>query len=122
MSNLSKAMHWLINGETGLSSECMMATILNGGPISGNYKARFHPLDPADFERCIKLLEAVPELRENLIVMKDVSLKWATLIDHWDELENLYNQERNQRSAPKLYERMKELFQQVEEAKADAEG
>ena len=122
MSNLSKAMQWLLSGQSGLSSECLMATILNGGPVAGNYRASFHPLDPSDFKRCIVLLEAVPEFRQQLSVMKSVSKSWEILVENWDELESIFNKERNQLSAPLLFDRMKELFRQVEEAKADAEG
>ena len=114
MTEIQKAMHWLLNGNTGLSSECMMATLLSGQPVEGNYKASFHPSDPADFERCVGLLNAVPTFRVTLDVMKQVSKQWAILVEHWDDLENLLNQEISQRSAPKTYARMKELFASVE--------
>ena len=114
MTEIQKAMHWLLNGNTGMSSECLMATMLNGGPISGGYASRFHPHDSGDFKRCIDLLNAVPTFRITLDVMKQVSKQWAVLVDHWDELELLLNEEIPRHSAPKTYARMKELFKLAE--------
>lgn len=110
-TEIQKAMHWLLNANTGMSSECLMATMLNGGPVNGkDWKSRFSPADPSDFKRCVDLLNAVPEFREQLGVMKQVSKSWAVLVDHWDELEALLAEEILQRSAPKTYARMQELF------------
>lgn len=114
MTEVQKAMHWLFNGKTGMSSECLMATMLNGGGVLGrDYKARFHPHDPSDFKRCVGLLNAVPTFRVTLNLMKDVSKEWSVLVDHWDELEVLLAEEIHQQSAPKTYARMKELFESV---------
>lgn len=114
MTEIQQAMRWLLNGKTGMSSECIMATILNNGPVGGDYKACFHPLDPSDFNRCVGLLNNVPSFRSKLEIMKLVSKQWAILVDHWDELETLLNEEIPQRSAPKTYARMKDLFAMVE--------
>ena len=115
MTEVQKSMHWLLNANTGMSSKCLMATLLNGGPVAGKaWETNFHPHDPADFERCVGLLNAVPEFRERLGQMKTVSKHWAVLVDHWDELEALLAEEIPQRSAPKTYARMKELFKSVE--------
>lgn len=46
--------------------------------------------------------------------MKVVSKYWAVLVDHWDEIEILLNEEVKQRFAPKTYDLMKELFKLVE--------
>lgn len=115
MTEIQKAMHWLLNGNKGMSSECLMATMLNGGPVEGKaWETHFHPRDPSDFKRCVDLLNAVPTFRITLDVMKQVSKQWAVLVEHWDELETLLNEEIPQRSAPKTYARMKELFRLVE--------
>lgn len=84
LETISQAMHWLVNGRTGMSSTCMLATIINGGPVAGT---TYHPCDPADFKRCVGLLNAVPEFRNRLHVMKSISKHWANLVDHWDEIE-----------------------------------
>lgn len=115
MTEIQKAMHWLLNGNTGMSSECLMATMLNGGPVEGKaWETHFHPRDPSDFKRCVDLLNAVPTFRITLDVMKQVSKQWSVLVEHWGELESLLNDELKQHSAPKTYKRMKELFELVE--------
>ena len=115
MTEIQKAMHWLLNCDTGMSSECLMATMLNGGPVEGKaWETHFHPRDPSDFKCCVDLLNAVPTFRITLDVMKQVSKQWAVLVDHWDELELLLNEEIPRHSAPKTYARMKELFKLAE--------
>lgn len=109
---LSQAMHWLLNGSTGMSSECILATIVNDGPVtSTSMYATFHPQDPGDFKRCVGLLNAVPEFRNRLHVMKSVSKQWSYLVDHWDEIEKqmldeIANPDRRG-MAPKTYDLMK---------------
>lgn len=118
MTEIQKAMHWLLNANTGLSSECLMATMLNGGPVEGkSWETHFHPRDSGDFNRCVGLLDAVPEFRERLDLMKQISKEWAILVEHWEELEELLKADKqiNPRSAPQTYVRMKELFKLVEE-------
>lgn len=109
---ISQAMHWLVNGRTGMSSTCILATIINGGPVSGkSWEATFHPVDPSDFKRCVGLLNAVPEFRNRLHVMKSVSKHWARLVDHWDEIEKQMLDEidnpMRRGMAPKTYDLMK---------------
>lgn len=66
-----------------------------------------HPLDPSDLQRCITAHgTAVPEY------MRGVSPSWDTLVDHWDELVNLLEQELAEDTgrARKTYGRMKTLL------------
>lgn len=115
MTEVQKSMHWLLNANTGMSSKCLMATLLNNGPVAGKaWETNFHPHDPADFERCVGLLNAVPEFRARLGQMKAVSKHWAVLVDHWDVIETLLNEEVKQRFAPKTYDLMKSLFKSIE--------
>ncbi|MCJ7616533.1 MAG: hypothetical protein MUO43_08360, partial [Desulfobacterales bacterium] len=66
-----------------------------------------HPHDPSDFNRCVKLLNAVPEYRTRMDEMRAVSPQWDQLVEHWAELEELLKESID--SAPELYDRMKEL-------------
>jgi hypothetical protein len=112
---LSQAMHWLINSRTGLSSECLLATIINGAPIQGGWHATFHPRDPSDLKRCIGLLDAVPDLRNHLGVMKAVSKEWEILVLNWNQLETTFKEELQQHPnrAPETNELMRNLFNSV---------
>lgn len=68
------------------------------------------PHDPQDFGRCYRLLGHFPEWRERLAEMAEVFPKWGPLVESWPELESLWEAERHKSKAPKLYERMRELY------------
>jgi len=106
---------WLANGERGVSSETIVhhVTGLDMGP-------RFmsdHPYDPDDLIRCVKLLERCPELvpgfREK---MPMVSGSWGRLVEQWDELVGLLDEEvpgwrpGERGAAERTYNRMRELL------------
>lgn len=97
---------WLASDDVGMSSK-WMAYALSGRSGSPEYR---YPLDPSDFGRCLGLLKAAPELRAKLPMLRGRSREWTALVDHWDELESLYNEELPSGRAPKTYARMKELY------------
>lgn len=118
---IHRLMAWQICGDTGLSSQCLAATIMTQGETVKlkHYYARQHPLDGGDLNRCVQLLRHVPELREHLAIMRPVSEYWAVLVDHWDELEAILNKELQHGKADKslsgtTYRRMKELFAPID--------
>lgn len=80
---------WLRNGEQGISSKTMFK-YLDGRDITGRYEST--PSDPDDFKRCYKLLQAVPQWKSQLHKMKAVSPVWAKLVDNWDKLTEMYEQ------------------------------
>lgn len=88
---INRLMTWFITGDTGLSSKCMAATIMSQSATLSikSYEARAYPLDGSDLNRCVKLLKKVPELREHLWMMSQVSPHWDILVKHWDELEKI---------------------------------
>lgn len=108
---LLRVMRWQYNsGDTGLSSECMAANLC-GLPCRRIYA----PTDPADFNRCLGLLDYAPELRVILHRMRDVSAEWEALVDNWDRVEKSFIEEvgkgwaKKNKSASKTYELMKGL-------------
>lgn len=108
---LLKVMNWqYCSGNTGLSSECMAARLC-GIPT----KSQASPSDPADFNRCLNLLIAAPELRKELHKMSKVSKQWKSLIDNFDAVEKSFIdevgvdwQERG-KSASNTYKLMKDI-------------
>lgn len=104
-----KILEWFATGERGISSEAMACAVADIKP--NDLHARFgnHPSDPDDFERCVKFLAAVPEARLHMGKVAKLSTVWARMVEHWEELEALFTEEYPTNSAPKLYERMKQL-------------
>lgn len=108
---------WLVSDHTGLSSR-RMASRLSATRYMPEAEPAY-PRDPADFGRCLGLLEACPELRDRLPRMADDGPEWAALVEHWDELEALWREESPSGTAPKLFERMKELLRGAFESRKD---
>lgn len=79
-----KVLAWFANGRVGCSSS-FMATYLTTGKGDGSY-----PHDPDDLNRCLLLLEAVPELRDHLPKLAGVSKQWKELVENWDALEQSF--------------------------------
>lgn len=101
---------WIRGYDTGISSKVIFSVMTSRGVGYTSTRGNNHPYDPDDFGRCYRLLEKFPEWRERLHEVKEQSPQWSVLIDHWDELETLYLEEKPAGKAPKLYKRMKELL------------
>ena len=105
-----KILKWFANGKVGESSKAMVSAATDQ-PFGGY---RPHPSDPADFNRCLLLLEAVPEIRNAMNKIADISEVWKKLVARWDEVEHSFISEVgrdwcNAKNAPKTYNLMKEI-------------
>lgn len=87
LSVVQRANLWMLDGSTGLSSKCIWGH-MTGTRTEGN--AINYPSDLGDFNRCLLLLEAVPEWRERIHEMKAHGPYWAALADVWEELTQLF--------------------------------
>lgn len=97
---------WWNGPDTGASSKAICAKL-----AGWTHEQRAStPLDPSDFGRCHRLLKAIPGWRARIGEMADVP-GWAGLVEAWDELEALYEEELPSGNAPKLYARMREIEQ-----------
>lgn len=83
----SRAAWWFINGERGNSSEFMWSVF-----TGTSKKDVCYPHDPADFNRCYKLLQAIPEWKTRLKELKRYGLQWSNLVDNWDKLTEMFEQ------------------------------
>lgn len=109
---------WLAGRGTGSSSKTMAFWLGFGVRC----EQPSHPWDPADFDRCLGLLAAVPELRASLGAMRGISNTWHRLIDHWDEIEASHLDEvglgwTKANSAPKTYQLMSQVIDEVDRRK-----
>jgi len=111
MSNLNDSiLRWLLESpDVGASAKCI-ASVMVGMRHNG-----YHPLDPADFNRCLLLLAQVPAIRGRLSEMRNVSSQWAKLIDRWRDIETVFLDEAGLNwtkgnRAPKTYAMMKKIL------------
>jgi hypothetical protein len=104
------AQWWLANGERGISSETMFSYLNRQELRIG--KNESHPHDPSDFRRCYLLLKAVPQWRKPAYLnkMKPVSKEWSALIDNWDKLEVMLEEQMKTNKANGMYEFMQSLY------------
>ena len=84
---------WAENGEHGMSSKTMFNHLtknLQVRRLKNDYPCT--PSDPDDFKRCYKLLQAVPQWKARLNELKTISTVWEKLVDNWDKLTEMYEQ------------------------------
>lgn len=109
-----RILEWMAGPDTGLSSEAMAFCRL-GIERHGLWDGTEHPHDPADFNRCLLLVQKVPEVRDAFGDIACLSEQWNAIIDHWDELRELFVAEAGWnwskgRRAPKTFARMQEIL------------
>lgn len=100
---------WLAYGRRGLSSNAL-AKQLYGLPADAGDE---HPIDPADLQRCLDLLEATGT-QERIGEMAQVSTAWWQLTIRWTELTALLESERQEGltswTAPLTFELMRDIL------------
>lgn len=97
---------WLKNGDTGTSSLTIWRTLMGETPEDADV-----PHDPADFGRCYRLLKVMPSWRARLPEVAAKYPAWKRLVEAWDELTALFDEEAPSGTCPKLYARMQALRQ-----------
>lgn len=90
---------WLESDDTGLSSKYMASV------LSGQFCADFaYPRDPDDFGRCVRLIEAVPELAPKIAEMKGKGPMWDAVVENWERWVAMLNEEQSD----ELYRQMRQ--------------
>jgi len=102
------AVAWLTNGDTGTSSETIWSVLMGRDIPALSFRPDV-PHDPDDFGRCYRLLKVMPSWRNRLPEVAARHAIWQPFVAVWDELTELYEQERPTGSAPTLYQRLAKL-------------
>lgn len=102
-----KAHWWMANGERGISSEAMWHAIM-GIPNHSKW-GNCPPSDPDDFRRCYLLLQTIPEWKEKLDLLRPLSKTWSNLVDNWDKLTEMLEEQLKTRKVNGMYDLMKQL-------------
>lgn len=110
-----KILRWLAAGQIGSSSKAMAACIA-GIEIT---HAR-HPHDPADFNHCLMFLDAVPEAREHLYKVSELSEYWTAIISNFEQIECSFIDEvgldwSKGKHAPITHKLMKSILHPIED-------
>lgn len=106
---ITKAMmRWLANGERGISSQAIFETV-TGVPCRTDWRFDTYPRDPDDVRRCELLLDACPELRAKLDMMRTVSPEWNALVEAWPQIIAACDHEARGWWTSKAYKLMKHV-------------
>jgi len=111
-ANGDAQLEWFLGTETGLSSRTIFGVLSTRWNCRINRNESRTPSDPDDFGRCYRLLQRIPEWRVRLGEVSALYPEWQPLVDHWDELTKLWEEESPTGACPKLYTLMKELANQ----------
>lgn len=111
-------LRWFAWGETGISSE---AIAYHMAGIENARKNNTHPSDPDDFKRCLKLVNAIPEIRLRLDEMRPLSAEWNALVENWKEVEDCFMSEvaewltvkYSPKRAAKTYKLMEKIYKEA---------
>ena len=89
---------WLSHGKRGLAADSVFQ-YLTGTPLIHEHWMSgypFYPKNVDDFQKCLQLLDAVPELRPRFRAeMASASTPWARLMPNWEELTEIVIREGN---------------------------
>ncbi|EPA0062162.1 hypothetical protein ACQYIJ_004192 [Enterobacter cloacae] len=111
MSNLAmKVLQWQATGDVGVSSATMASIAL--GLDKTFYGSHFGaPHDPSDMLRCMKLLEAIPEIRDHFPAIAKRVPTFKGIIEQWDDLVEVMKREcvGERWRAPDAYNLIKKL-------------
>lgn len=99
-----RVIKWLFSGDTGISSKTIAAFMIGETETENRFD---FPYDPADFGRCYRLLELIPEFKPRLkemVSIPKVGPTWKYLAENWEVCEQLYES----RNYSGLYELIKQ--------------
>lgn len=112
---------WLSSDDTGVSSRYMASVLAEAAGMG--YVPRSHadrdpyPYDPADFGRCVRLLDAVPDLRGHMSALADDTAHgpvWNAVAAEWDTLEAWYREDLPTGRSQRLFERLNAIREGVQ--------
>ena len=103
-----KILTWFGTGSVGASSKAMALAVIDM-PNDGS-----HPCDPDDFNRCLLLLSAVPEIRQHMEKVAEINETWRNIVASWDKVEACFLAEvginwTKSNRAPITYDMMKSI-------------
>ena len=84
-----RAARWARDGQVGMSSRAIHDHMLGLGSRCGFA----HPHDPDDLNRCLLLLDLIPEWKPRMGEMAQHSPQWAGLVNSWEVITEAFLQE-----------------------------
>ena len=102
-----RAAWWIMRGEVGASSETIYSVLAGARPPKHGAGT---PLDPDDYRRCKLLLDLIPEWRPQLGRVAEKYSEWKKLVENWDRIAALFDEEAPSGRCPKCYRLIQECL------------
>lgn len=83
----TKAIKWITGSDTGTSSKTIWSVMMGAVDCGERYD---RPYDGADFGRCYRLLELMPEWKPRLAEVAARFPAWAPIVREWSRIEAAY--------------------------------
>lgn len=80
-----RANKWIVDGQVGQSSKAIWSHMMGVALKDDGFGARY-PHDPDDLNRCLLLLDLIPEWKPRMHEMAAHGIRWAGLAAKWDEI------------------------------------
>lgn len=100
---------WIRHCNRGISSEVIFET-LSGNLLLDDDWGYSTPQDAGDFKRCYELLQLIPEWRTRLNEVAEKHPHWKLIVEHWGELESLFKEALNDKTAPNPFWKFNSLL------------
>jgi len=121
-----RALQWVIAGDTGVSSMAiwavMMGRVENDAQETKDIVFYDPPEDRADFGRCFRLLQHIPEWRKRLQEVGEAIPRWQPFVRDWRQLEALYVDSRKERDLTQLLENLLREGRAIEDGPEESVG
>jgi hypothetical protein len=108
----NRMVFWIRHGERGTSSEVIFET-LSGNLLQTESWGYSTPSDASDFSRCFELLSLIPEWKPRLIEVAEKHRHWKLIVEHWEELENLFKEAMEDKTASNPYWKFNQLLNKI---------
>ncbi|MCY1399786.1 hypothetical protein D9M71_148520 [compost metagenome] len=107
-----RAAKWIVDGRVGMSSKAIWAHMTDTPLKDDRYS---YPLDPDDLNRCLLLLDLIPEWKPRMHEMEEHGPNWAGLAAQWKTISDCFLEEVGLdwckgKSAPNTYALMKKAI------------
>lgn len=115
-----RAQNWIVNGRVGQSSKAIWSHMMGIAIKNDGFGVRY-PLDPDDLNRCLLLLDLLPEWVPRIDEMAQYNKQWAALVADWDQIVDSFLDEvgldwSKAKSAPRTYQLMQTALSKAEAA------
>lgn len=85
-----RLLRWFVSDNGGASSLTIASAFCDYSWLQDFIVIPSIPYDTGDFQRCLSLLELIPEWKDKLAKVSEKYPEWAPFVDNWERLTTLF--------------------------------